>query len=102
MAGRSRLAIRRYFDGMGNRFTVHGVTNPKPLPTGITDARNRPDYMDKGVFQVQQAKGSGHGLIVVDKKNRTARFEAYHLDFDASKPKDTDQFTGFPYTFKLR
>lgn len=92
----------RYRDDMGNLLTVHGVANPKPLPEGITDARNRPDFKDKGVFAVQDAKGSGHGMIVVDKQNRTARFEAYRLDFNAANPKPTDQFNGFPVTLKLR
>ena len=43
----------------GHRLTVLGVTNPKPLPEGITDVRNRPDFRNKGVFAVQHTKGSG-------------------------------------------
>jgi hypothetical protein len=92
----------RYVDDLGNRLTVHGVTNPERLPAGVTDARTRPDYQDQGNFAVQAAKGSGYGTIVVDKSTQTARFEAYRLDFDATNPKPTDQFPGFPITLPLR
>ncbi len=91
----------RFIDDQGHPITIHGVTNPDPLPDGVTDARFRPDFQDKGVFAVQAAKGSGHGLVTVDKKNRTATFRAFRLNFDARKPKKTDQFPGFPVTLKL-
>lgn len=92
----------RYLDDMGNRITIHGVTNPAPLPEGVTDARNRPDYRDQGVFAVQHAKGSGFGMVVVDKRRREATFEAYRLNIDLRKPAAGDQFEGFPITLPLR
>ena len=91
----------RFKDDLGNYMTVYGVTNPDPLPEGVDDARNRPEVAGLGPFEVQKVKGSGHGLIIVDKALATARFEAYTLDFDASSPKASDQFSGFPYTIQL-
>lgn len=91
----------RFIDDMGNYLTVLGVTNPEPIPPG-GDAVNRPDYAGTGTFQVQHAKGAGHGLVIVDKAEQEARFEAYRLDFDATQPKPSDQFPGFPITVQLR
>ena len=92
----------RYLDDMGNKLTVYGVTNPDPLPAGGGDAVRRPDLAQLGEFAIQDAKGAGHGLVVVDKARQEARFEAYRLDFDATKPKPSDQFPGFPITLPLR
>jgi len=89
----------RFFDDLGNRITIHGVTNPDPLPAGVEKSDDRPG---EDIFALQNAKGSGHGLVTVNKKDQTARFEAFHLDFDAARPKPTDQFQGFPVTLKLR
>lgn len=91
----------RYIDDMGNRLTVLGVTNPAPLPPG-GNALTRPDYASGSMFEVQAAKGAGHGLIVVDKTRGEARFEAYRLDFDAARPAGSDQFEGFPITVPLQ
>ena len=91
-----------YVDDLGNHLTVLGVTNPEPLPVGVTDAQYRPDYHDRGMFALQNAKGAGHGLVIIDKLKQEARFEAYRLDFKASKPTSTDQFPGFPITIPLR
>ena len=54
-----------------------------------------------GVFNGQHIKGSGHGIVVVDKRKKTAQFNAYRLDFDAKNPKPIDQFSGFPITLPL-
>lgn len=91
----------RFLDDFGNRITVHGVANPEHLPPGITDANNRPELEDRGVLAVQQAKGAGHGLVILDKRTRRARFELYRLLFDAAQPRHADQFPGFPITLSL-
>lgn len=95
----------RYFDDLGNRLTVHGVTNPERVNGAAAWGRTppaRPDF-DKlgGVFNGQHIKGSGHGIVVVDKKNKTEQFNAYRLDMDAANPNPTDQFAGFPITLPL-
>jgi alkaline phosphatase D len=99
------LYTGRYFDDLGNRLTVHGVTNPERVNGAAAWGRTptaRPDF-DKlgGVFNGQHIKGSGHGIVVVDKRKKTAQFNAYRLDFDAKNPKTTDQFSGFPITLPL-
>lgn len=92
----------RYLDDFTNHITVLGVTNPHPLPDGVTNAWLRPDVSAQGPFAVQAAKGSGYGLVTVNKKSQTAKFEAFRLDFDASSPLPDDQFPGFPITQSLR
>lgn len=92
----------RFFDHFGNRITIYGVTNPKPVEgQGKRIAYERPDLKDQGVFGIQAGKGSGHGMVVVNKNAREATFQAYRLDFDAAHAKSSDQFAGFPYTIKL-
>lgn len=97
----------RYFDDLGNRLTVLGVTNPSTKPGvnawGANTPTARADYAKfGGVFPTQDLKGSGHGVITVDKKNGAARFEAFRLDFDATNAEPGDQFEGFPVTESLR
>lgn len=92
----------RYIDDLTNHITVLGVTNPTPIASAGDSAWTRPDVASKGVFAVQAAKGSGHGIVTVDKAAKTATFSAYTLDFDASKPTQQDQFPGFPITQPLR
>jgi len=96
----------RYFDDLKNRLTVLGVTNPSAEP-GVNAWGKTPtaraDYSKfGGVFPTQDLKGSGHGIITVDKSQQTARFEAYRLDIDAANPQASDQFEGFPITQPLR
>lgn len=96
----------RYFDDLTNRLTVLGVTNPSTEP-GVNAWGSTPtaraDYSQfGGVFATQDLKGSGYGIITVDKSDQTARFEAYRLDFDAANPQWSDQFEGFPITQPLR
>lgn len=92
----------KYIDDLTNHITVLGVTNPTPIQTAGASAMTRPDIATDDVFAVQAAKGSGHGIVTIDKKAQTATFAAYTLDFDASKPSATDQFSGFPITQPLR
>lgn len=92
----------RYLDDLTNHLTVLGVTNPTPIASADGNAVTRPDLADKGVFAVQAAKGSGHGIVTIDKAAESATFSAYRLDFDAAKPSPTDQFPGFPITQRLR
>lgn len=92
----------RYRDDLTNHLTVLGVTNPEPLQAGSSNAWKRPDFADKGVFAVQAAKGSGHGLVTVNKREQSATFSAFRLDFDATRPGADDQFPGFPITTTLR
>ncbi|MEM9079645.1 MAG: alkaline phosphatase D family protein [Verrucomicrobiota bacterium] len=92
----------RYFDDHGNRITMHGVTNPERLPEGVEDAFNRPDLEGEGIFAIQHAKGSGHGLVAVDKKKGEVTFHAFRLDIDAKQPEEGDEFRGFPVTLEYR
>lgn len=92
----------RYIDDLTNHLTVLGVTNPAPIKSAGDSAWTRPDVAGQGVFAVQAAKGSGHGIVSVDKQTESATFSAYRLDFNAAKPAKNDQFPGFPITQRLR
>jgi|GEM_PF-6957373 len=93
-----------YFDAWGNRLSVYGVTNPDPLPDSVADMRGsafkRLDHDSR--IDKQHAKGSGYGIISVDKSTDVATFHAYRLKVDAANPKPSDQFPGFPYSLKVR
>ena len=86
----------RYLDGLGNRMTVLGAANPEP---GSNTAEGQ-----KGLNaeQVAQIKGSGHGIVVLDREFQTARFEMWRHAIDAVQPRAGDQFDGFPIEVRLK
>ncbi len=85
----------RYLDGLGNRMTVLGAANPEP-------GSNTPEgQAGLDAEQVAQIKGSGHGVVVLDRERRTARFEMWRHAIDALQPRAGDQFEGFPIEVPL-
>jgi hypothetical protein len=85
----------RYLDDLGNRMTVLAVANPEKgsnlIPKGSQDPES-----------IGHQKGSGHGLLKFNRKNGKVTFETWRLQFDATNPKEGDQFEGFPKTLKLK
>ena len=77
-----------YRDGLGNRVTVHAVGNPA--------VKNR-----RPILQRLHDKASGYGLVRLNKKKRTITMECWRLLSDASDPKSTDQFPGWPKTIDM-
>lgn len=85
----------RYFDGLGNRMTVMGAANPE-------EGSNTPEgQAGLNAEEVAQIKGSGHGVVVLDREERTARFEMWRHAIDAVQPRAGDQFEGFPMLVRL-
>lgn len=85
----------RYRDGLGNRMTVLGVANPEP------NSNTRGGKRGLDAEEVAHRKGSGHGLVVLDREARTATFEIWRHAFDARQPRPEDQFPGFPVKISL-
>ncbi len=85
----------RYFDGLGNRITVLAAANPEK---GSNVLRVRPDLSPE---DIAHHKGSGHGVVIVDRAQGTVTFEMWRLHFDAENPNSEDQFIGFPQTLPL-
>ena len=85
----------RYYDGLGNRMTVMGAANPEK------GSNTREGQAGLNAEEVAQIKGSGHGVVVLDREERTARFEIWRHAIDAVQPKAGDQFEGFPIVVKL-
>ncbi len=78
-----------YKDGLGNLVTVHAIGNPA--------AKNR-----RPVLELLHDKSSGHGIVRLNKKNRTIKVECWRLLFDAANPQPEDQFPGFPHTIAMQ
>ena len=72
-----------YFDGFGNRMTVHAVANP--VQSGV-----KPSALYDRV--------PGYGIIRFDKLSRDIVFEAWPRWVDPSSP-GAEQFYGWPVTF---
>ena len=70
-----------YLDGLGNRIRMLAYANPADR----RDERQRSD---------------GYGICRFDKRNRTVTFECWPRFCDASKG-DSEQFPGWPMTFKM-
>jgi hypothetical protein len=70
--------------------TVLGAANPD-------EGSNTPaGQAGLNAEQVAHRKGSGHGIVVLDRKAGTATFEIWRHEFDAAEPRADDQFIGFP------
>ena len=85
----------RYRDGLGNRMTVLGAANPEK------NSNTREGQAGLNAEEVAHRKGSGHGIVILDRKARTATFETWRHAFDAARPRPRDQFVGFPIVLEL-
>ena len=85
----------RYRDGLGNRITVLGAANPE------RNSNTREDQAGLDAEEIAHRKGSGHGIVILDRKAMTASFEIWRHAFDAAKPRAQDQFFGFPIAVPL-
>ena len=85
----------RYRDGLGNRFTVLGAANPE------RGSNTREGQTGLNAEEVAHVKGSGHGIVTLDRSARTATFEIWRHAFDAARPESQDQFAGFPVVVTL-
>ncbi len=85
----------RYRDGLGNRITVLGAANP--------DRNSNTAEGQEGLNaeEIAHRKGSGHAIVVLDRKEMTASFEIWRHAFDAAKPRAQDLFPGFPIVVPL-
>ncbi len=85
----------RYRDGLGNRMTVLGAANPDP------DSNTKEGQAGMNPEEIAHRKGSGHGVLVLDRKTLVATFNMWRHAFDAKRPADDDQFPGFPISIAL-
>lgn len=74
----------KFLDGMGHPVTVLAVGNPEPK-SSLLDTKGTAPRLRAG-----RAKGSGYGLVVLNRKEKTATFYLYKVG------KNYDQFKGFP------
>ncbi len=83
----------RYVDSFGNRMTVLGIANPERGSNLLRRNRTAPE-------ELAHRKGSGYGIVRFNVAEKTAVLEMWRYGFDALKPKQGDQFAGFPQTWK--
>ena len=76
-----------YYDGFGNKITMHAYANPGEGVEGVTDRVNR--------------GAAGHGIIRFNKKDRTVTFECWPRFADVTDP-DAKQFPGWPVTVQQK
>ena len=86
----------RYFDGLGNRMTVLAAANPEP------GSNTQEGQAGLDAEEVAHLKGSGYGLVILDRSKGSVRFEIWRYDFDAEHARSEDQFEGFPIELPLR
>ncbi len=72
-----------YYDGFGNKITMHAYANPGEGVEGIKDRVNN--------------GAAGHGIVRFNKKDRSIVMECWPRFVDVSDP-DAKQFTGWPVT----
>ncbi len=77
-----------YLDGLHNKITVYAVANP---------AR----HYRRGRLLSAADKSSGYAIVRLNQAKQTITMECYRLLSDASHPKKTDQFTGWPMTIRM-
>lgn len=78
----------KYFDDAGNPLTVLAVANPQPFSSGLPED-------GKSSVQTAYRKGSGFGLVVLDKQKKTAVINLFRVG------RPGEQFDGFPRTIKV-
>ena len=76
-----------YYDGFGNKVTMHAYANPGRRVANIKDPVNN--------------GAAGHGIVRFNKKDRTITMECWPRFVDVSK-SDAEQFPGWPVTIKSK
>lgn len=76
-----------YQDGLANKLSVFAIGNPAE--------ENR-----KGRLNTLHDKASGFGVARFNAKTGAITMECWRLLFDATNPKSTDQFPGWPKTIR--
>jgi hypothetical protein len=79
------LYTGRYFDGFGNRITVHAVSNP---------------YISGKEPAVLHDRAPGYGIIKLNKKNRLITLECWPRYADPLS-LDGEQYPGWPLSFDM-
>jgi len=75
----------RYYDGFGNRITVHAVSNP----------------YKSGIYPEElHDRAPGYGIVKINKKDQTITIECWPRHVDPSQP-DAEQYPGWPLQFNL-
>lgn len=74
----------RFIDAFGHPITVLAVANPQPKPRSLEDEKKIPP------LQLAYKKGSGYGLVIVNRVSKTAKFNMYRVG------GNFEQFKGFP------
>ncbi len=83
--------LGRHMDGLGNRVTVHAVTNPTGA-TGISTEREPLELHDNM---------PGYGIVRFDKEARTITVENWPRYADPEDPAAGGQYEGWPMTIPL-
>ena len=78
-----------YFDGLQIPVRVAAIGNPA--------FQNR-----RGALPTLHDKSSGYGIVRFNTKKQTYTIECWRLLIDTAKPKDGDQFPGWPKTITLK
>lgn len=81
----------KYYDNSGHPINVLAVANPAPL-SNIPDVWSR---SSTSRIQVGRAKGSGYGLVSLNRLKKTATFHLYKVG------RANDEFNGFPKTVRI-
>ena len=76
-----------FYDGFGNRMTVHAVANPRK--TGRKPAM---------VYD----RATGYGIVVFDKKAQTITTECWPRYVDPTNPETGGQYAGWPLTISVQ
>ena len=96
-AGRTAEFVdRRLHDPFGNKITVLAAANPTKGSNTLNPRKT--DHPET----TAHLKGSGHGIVTVNREAQTITFDMWRYDFDAANPNPKDQFPGFPQTLKLK
>ena len=86
----------QFEDDFGNFFTVYAAANPDV-------GSNRLNTFGPNVVETAHKKGSGYGVMTFYPERSDINFDMWRFDFDAKNinPDGSDQFSGFPQSFKL-
>ncbi|MEZ6100046.1 MAG: alkaline phosphatase D family protein [Pirellulaceae bacterium] len=79
----------RFEDPFGNRVTVLAVANPDR-------GANRLKLQQAGPDEVALRKGSGYGIVTIDREQHQLKFEMWHHAPDQLPLPQPSQFAGFP------
>ena len=96
-AGRNRAPgaepnLGEHLDGLRNKVTVYGVTNPTSI-TGKSTGREPLELHDKM---------PGYGIVRLNKRTRQIRVECWPRYVDPADPRTGTQYPGWPRTISQR